>query len=62
MIISALGAAACAVAILAGIGFAAAAVVAVLKGLGNGIVLAIPALACLGGAAYAASRTGYGSA
>jgi len=60
MIIGALGAAACAVAILAGIGFSAAAVVAVLKGLGNGIVLAIPALACLGGAAYAASRIGYG--
>jgi hypothetical protein len=60
MIISALGAAAIAAAILAGLCLAASSVVAVLKGLVGGAVLAIPAAICLGGAAYAASRIGYG--
>lgn len=60
MILSALGAAAGAVAILASLGLTASALVAVLAGGVGFAVAALPALACLGGVAYAASHTGYG--
>jgi len=59
MILSAVGAIAGAVAILAGLALTGAALVAVLGGTASFAVQAAPTAICLGGVAYAASRTGY---
>ena len=59
MIMGALGAVAGAIAILAGLGLAASALAAVLSGSVGIATAVLPALACIGGAAYAASHIGY---
>jgi hypothetical protein len=61
MLLGALGAIAGAIAILTGAGLTVSALAAALAG-GAGIAAAVlPPAACLGGAAYAASRIGYKS-
>jgi len=60
MLVSALGAVASAAVILAGIGAAMGAGTAALAAVGSTVVTAVPVGVCLGGAAYAASKTGYG--
>ena len=60
LILSALGAAAGAAVILATLGLGAAVVTTVAGGAAALVTKALPAAVCVGGAAYAASRTGYG--
>lgn len=60
MLLSALGAAAGAAAILATLVIGAGAVTAVAGGAVSVVTAALPTAACAGGVAYAASRTGYG--
>ena len=60
MIVSALGAVAGAAAILAALGIGAVTVTAATAGAVTAAVATLPIAACVGGVAYAASRTGYG--
>jgi hypothetical protein len=60
MILSALGAVAGAAAILASLGLAGVVVTAITSGAVSFAAQAAPVVICMGGVAYAASRTGYG--
>lgn len=61
MILSALGAVAGAAAILAGLGLLGIAASALLSGAATGAIYLAPAVICMGGVAYAASQTGFGT-
>ena len=60
MILSALGAVAGAAAILASLGLVVSLLVGATSGAMSAVVTVAPAAACLGGVAYAASKTGFG--
>ena len=60
MILSALGAVAGATAILASLALVGATVVTVSSGVVSAAITVAPAVICIGGVAYAASKTGFG--
>lgn len=60
MLLSCLGAVAGAVVLLTGVGVITTAGAAIVTGAGSVAVAVMPAAVCLGGVAYAASKTGYG--